>query len=703
MEKGVYSGLARWLWVALFVLGTCALLTGGYKYYQSETERIRQEKYQEIAAIGKLKAGQIEQWRQERLGDISRSSKAPFFGQAIREWLRDTNNASLRAKLQDRLVLEQKEEGYADVLLLDTEYHVLLSAEPQPHPLSPATKKAIEQALTNRTPMLSDLYRCSTGMVHVDAVGPILDAGGRPLAVLVLRSNAESLLYPLIQSWPTPSRTAETLLVRRDGEEVLFLNDLRHRPDSALSLREPLTRHDLPAVQAVLGKEGIFQGKDYRGVEVLAALRPIAGSPWFMVAKVDASEILAEARYRGGIVALFAALFIVLAGSVTAYGYRYRQVRLYRDLYRSEREQRVALSEFRTTLYSIGDAVITTDVEGLVKQMNPVAERLTGWQEAEAQGKPMGEVFRIVNEETRAKVEDPVARVLRDGLIVGLANHTLLIAKDGSECPISDSGAPIHDESGAITGVVLVFQDQTESRRRLDERETRLTLLQLLNEQNDTHEMIRNITGFLQKRSGCEAVGVRLKEGDDYPYFETRGFTQEFVQAESSLCGRDATGELLRDSTGNPVLECMCGNVLSGRFNPDLPFFTAKGSFWSNCTTELLASTTEGDRQARTRNRCNGEGYESVALFRMRSGDETLGLLQLNDRAKGRFTPELLEFMESSADEIAIALAQRQAQARLRESEERYRLLVDLAPDAIVISPGWPHHLCKQGCDTTAR
>ncbi len=672
MEKRVYSGLARSLWAALFVLGTCALLIGGYKYYQSETERIRQEKYQEISAIGKLKAGQIEQWRQERFGDISQSSKAPFFGQAIREWLRDTNSTSLQAKLQDRLVVEQKEEGYSDVLLLDTECRVLLSAEPQPHPLSPAAKKAIEQALASRTAILSDLYRCPQGMVHMDAVAPILGAEGQPLAVLVLRSNADSLLYPLIQSWPTPSRTAETLLVRRDGQDVLFLNDLRHQPDSALSLREPLTRDDSPAVQAVLGKKGIFQGKDYRGVEVLAALRHIAGSPWFMVAKVDASEILAEARYRGGIVALFAALFIVLAASLTAYGYRYRQVSLYRDLYRSEREQRAELREFRTTLYSIGDAVISTDVEGLVKQMNPVAERLTGWKEAEAQGRPISEVFRIVNEETRAKVEDPVARVLRDGVFVGLANHTLLIAEDGSECPISDSGAPICDESGAITGVVLVFQDQTESQRRLDERETRLTLLQLLNEQNDTHEMIRSITGFLQKRSGCEAVGVRLKEGDDFPYFETRGFTQEFVQAESNLCGRDATGELLRDFNGNPVLECMCGNVLSGRFNPALPFFTAKGSFWSNCTTELLASTTEEDRQARTRNRCNGEGYESVALFRLRSGDETLGLLQLNDRARGRFTPELLEFMESTADQIAIALAQRRARARLLESEERF-------------------------------
>ena len=103
MEKGVYSGLARWVWVALFVLGTCALLTGGYKYYQSETERIRQEKYRQISAIGKLKAGQIEQWRQERLGDISRSSKAPFFGQAIREWLRDANNTALQAEVTGKV------------------------------------------------------------------------------------------------------------------------------------------------------------------------------------------------------------------------------------------------------------------------------------------------------------------------------------------------------------------------------------------------------------------------------------------------------------------------------------------------------------------------------------------------------------------------------------------------------------------------
>ena len=121
--------------------------------------------------------------------------------------------------------------------------------------------------------------------------------------------------------------------------------------------------------------------------------------------------------------------------------------------------------EIRATFYSIGDGVISTDAAGRVSRMNPVAEKLTGWTEAEALGKPSEEVFHIVNEETRAEVESPVVRVIRDGIVVNLANHTLLIARDGIERPIADSGAPVRDERGQITGAVLVFRDQTDQRR----------------------------------------------------------------------------------------------------------------------------------------------------------------------------------------------------------------------------------------------
>ena len=117
------------------------------------------------------------------------------------------------------------------------------------------------------------------------------------------------------------------------------------------------------------------------------------------------------------------------------------------------------------TLASIGDAVITTDAEGRVNFMNGVAESLTGWTLAEGKGKPLTEVFHIVNEETHTPVENPVERVLREGVIVGLANHTSLVKRDGTMVPIDDSGAPVRDEERVI-GAVLVFRDVPAERRQ---------------------------------------------------------------------------------------------------------------------------------------------------------------------------------------------------------------------------------------------
>lgn len=126
---------------------------------------------------------------------------------------------------------------------------------------------------------------------------------------------------------------------------------------------------------------------------------------------------------------------------------------------------RAQAETWRVTLSSIGDGVIATDAEGRITFMNAVAETLTGWIAADAQSRPLSAVFHIVNEHTRLRAEDPVTRVFRDGVTVGLANHTILVAHDGRERPIDDSAAPIYDERGQIIGVVLVFRDGTERRR----------------------------------------------------------------------------------------------------------------------------------------------------------------------------------------------------------------------------------------------
>ena len=212
------------------------------------------------------------------------------------------------------------------------------------------------------------------------------------------------------------------------------------------------------------------------------------------------------------------------------------------------------------------------------------------------------------------------------------------------------------------------------------EREVTVNFLRLVNETAGTAELIRKSVLFFQKNASCDAVGLRLREGDDFPYYGTSGFPPDFVAAENHLCQRDLAGQLVRDSAGAPVIECMCGNVLCGRVDPSKPFFTAHGSFWTNSTTALRGSMTEADRQTRTRDRCTGEGYESVALIPLHFGEDRLGLLQLNSRTINVFSLQTIELWERLADNLAVALSHASTQESLRESEERLRTLGDNIP-----------------------
>ena len=463
-ERDTAISSARRTWGIVFCLLSLAFLAGGYLYLRSEMEHLKRDIFQELADVGKLKAEEIAAWRRERLGDARNLAESPFFRKAIEEWRQNPKNFILEKDILQRLTLEKEAYRYADILLFGTDGNVLVSVEGRFDPADAATKQALEEALSVRAAVLSDLYRDRRGRICLDAVAPVFSASGSALGFLALRNDAQTFLFPVIQSWPTPSRSAETLLVRREGEDVLFLNDLRHRTDAALSLRFPLSQTTIPAVRAVLGQEGEFEGRDYRGVRVLADLRSVPESSWFLVAKMDASEILADARYRSGMIVLIMAVLVLLAAASTSLGYRLRQASVYHRLYLTEKEKVAIQEELRTTLYSIGDAVISTDIDGTVKLMNPIAERLTGWREHEARGKPLESVFHIISEESRAQAENPVRRVLGEGIVVGLANHTVLISRDGREIPIADAGAPIRDETGTISGVVLVFRDQTEER-----------------------------------------------------------------------------------------------------------------------------------------------------------------------------------------------------------------------------------------------
>ncbi len=176
-------------------------------------------------------------------------------------------------------------------------------------------------------------------------------------------------------------------------------------------------------------------------------------------------------------------------------------------LQQSEEAERAQREFFQVTLASIGDAVIVTDPYGEITFLNRVAEVVTGWTTANAAAKPLSEVFHIVNEETRQPVDNPIEIVLRTGGVAGLANHTVLLSRTGSACPIDDSAAPIRDAQGRLLGVILVFRDVSERRRTEKERDCLLTELQQANEEfqqfanivsHDLNEPLRTIGSFAQ-------------------------------------------------------------------------------------------------------------------------------------------------------------------------------------------------------------
>jgi PAS domain S-box-containing protein len=256
---------------------------------------------------------------------------------------------------------------------------------------------------------------------------------------------------------------------------------------------------------------------------------------------------------------------------------------------RAEHRARLSEDSLRITLESIGDAVIATDGHGCVTYMNPVAQSLTGWDMREAKGKELAEVFHIINEHSRAIVESPVAKVLREGMVIGLTNHTVLVSRDGREIPIDDSGAPIKDEEGNTTGVVLAFHDITE-RRRSEEAVTKLAAIV---ESSDDAIFGKTLEGIItswnrgaQKLygyTGQEAIGQhvsllvppdrpdevpgilrRLKAGEHIEHFETirRKKNGELVQVSLTISPtKNEAGEVIgastiaRDITGRKDME----------------------------------------------------------------------------------------------------------------------------------------------------
>jgi two-component system, cell cycle sensor histidine kinase and response regulator CckA len=323
----------------LFVL----ILAAGALFYHSQEQQTTDSVSSELSSIALLKANQIAEWRSERLGDAAVLSRNRLFIDGVKEYLTSPDPAR-QQKILTLFSQINTSYHYRNVRLVDHEGRVKASLDPSDTQISPWLGTALAESLAGHNATLTDLTPgTDDGSPRMYAIAPlIVMENGRTdmVGAVILTIDPATDLYPLVQSWPVPSASAETLLVRHEGDHVLYLNELRHQQNTALNLTIPLSRTDLPAVRAVQGFTGAFTGRDYRGIEVISALVPVRGSSWFMVAKVDREEALSSWRNRSGLIIALVAGTLIGAVVLVGLFWQRRQKYYYRSLYATEAAQR---------------------------------------------------------------------------------------------------------------------------------------------------------------------------------------------------------------------------------------------------------------------------------------------------------------------------------------------------------------------------
>ena len=318
----------RYLIIA-FTLLSLGLVVVGWAVYSAVAESIRKQEIERLNIIAEFKRDQIDHWLAERRGDILSYMESPSLIEVLHRQARNAEVPTL-GQLGARMERVRRYHGYVGIEILGFDGRTLVSVgEAGQH--GPEFEAAVHQAIGSQEPILLDLYRSDpSAPIRLAYVAAVRDTGRaeRPtVGVLVFTADPESTLYPMLGSWPAGNRSGETLITRRDGDGVLYLSNLRHRPNAPLSLRFPLSRSDLPSVQAIKLGSGVHLGRDDRDVPVLSATLPVAGTPWTLVAKIDYEEVFANVQTAGKICAALIVVGIAFIGVLVAMAWRQQRLR----------------------------------------------------------------------------------------------------------------------------------------------------------------------------------------------------------------------------------------------------------------------------------------------------------------------------------------------------------------------------------------
>lgn len=474
----------RYLLVMLFIILAAAILLTSYVYYQGYEKNYKAEIDHQLMAISDLKVNELVAWKTERMGDAGVFFHNPLFSSRVRHLINDVNDTETREELKIWLEKELGYRQYNRVYIMDTTGTPLLSVPGSVSQVEPAVSRELPQILESGNITILDFYRDEADQkIYLTIISPLYDDqdSGQPLGFLAFRVDPGVYLFPFIRGWPGPSTSAETLFVRQEGNEVVYLNDLRFGNNSALTLRVPLERTDVPAVKAVLGEEGIAEGTDYRGVPVVAAIRKVPDTPWYLVARVDTSEVYGPLREQFMFLALIVAILLVGIGAGIGMIWRGESTRFYREMFEAERSVRSERERARSYLEIVGATVLAIGIDQTVSMVNPAGCLLLGHHEDEILGKNWFDTF--LPEQTRESSREKFIQMVTGMMARPEQVENVIVGGDGRERMVAWHVTLIRDENGTVTGTLRSGEDITDRIQTEQKLERQNEELQSANEE----------------------------------------------------------------------------------------------------------------------------------------------------------------------------------------------------------------------------
>ena len=629
-----------WVLLTALVMFTALIGASGWLYFQQQQTEARRAAQETLATIADMKVGQIALWMKERRSDAETS----FDKLQARQFLAEPDNAAVHGELLQWMTTFQRVYDYRAVILLDSRGAVRLAVPADAAVPDEVYAEQVQAALRAREVVFADLHRGQANQpIHLSFLIPI---GVKPQAdqpadgVMLFQIDPRQYLYPLMRNWPAPSRTAETILIRREGNEVVYLNELRHHTNAAPVLRLPLDpKLRLPAAMAVEGEEGEVEGRDYRGIPCLAAMRKIPGTPWFMVAKVDAAEIYAPLREEAWTISLVVGLLLLVA--VLGVGLLWRQQKLLfarRELaerQQAEKAQRESEWRFRT-LANTGQALIWT--AGLDKgcdYFNEVWMRFTGRTLEQELG----------NGWTEGVHPDDMARCM--SVYVTAFDQREAFSMDyrlrhasGEYRWLQDDGTPRFDDQGNFLGYIGHCLDIT-ARKRVEEVQV---FLAQTSSGTSAEPFFNLLARYLATSLGMDFICIDRLKGDG-------------LNARTLAVWRDGKFE---DNVTYALKDTPCGDVVG----ETVCYFPA------NVCQFFPRDQLLKDLQA--------ESYAGVTLFG-RTG-QPIGLIAVIGRRPLTSRAQVEATLKLVSIRAAGELEWLEAAAALRESEDRFRGLTQSAP-----------------------